>query len=271
VCRDIIIGLSDGLTVPFGLTAGLAALGNSRVVVAGGIAELISGAISMGVGGGLSAQAERDHYRYLKGATRARVKRSCAGELEREVTEVLGCVGLEESLCRRVAVGLMKVENEVSHQENDGKATTRPSSSLMQTVLRTIARKPRIATDEEDSNRLRFSDEVGLTPFLLKFGEGLEEVPTSRIFISAFTIGTSYAIGGLFPLLPYFFIPNVRTALFWSIGVTAVVLVIFGVLKAYHTGGRIGFTGYFQNALQTLFVGFVAAGSAFAICAALET
>ena len=46
-----IIGLSDGLTVPFALTAGLSSLGTSKLVVYGGIAELIAGAISMGVGG----------------------------------------------------------------------------------------------------------------------------------------------------------------------------------------------------------------------------
>ena len=42
--------MSDGLTVPFALTAGLAGLGNSKVVVLGGVAELIAGAISMGCG-----------------------------------------------------------------------------------------------------------------------------------------------------------------------------------------------------------------------------
>lgn len=46
-----IIGLSDGLTVPFALTAGLSSIGDSRIVVMGGLAELIAGAISMGVGG----------------------------------------------------------------------------------------------------------------------------------------------------------------------------------------------------------------------------
>ena len=49
VCR--IIGLSDGLTVPFALTAGLSSLGSSRLVVTGGLAELCAGAISMGLGG----------------------------------------------------------------------------------------------------------------------------------------------------------------------------------------------------------------------------
>ena len=48
---DIIIGLSDGLTVPFALTAGLSSLGDSKLVITGGMAELVSGAISMGLGG----------------------------------------------------------------------------------------------------------------------------------------------------------------------------------------------------------------------------
>jgi VIT1/CCC1 family predicted Fe2+/Mn2+ transporter len=48
---DRIVGLSDGLTVPFALTAGLSGLGSSRLVVTGGLAELCAGAISMGLGG----------------------------------------------------------------------------------------------------------------------------------------------------------------------------------------------------------------------------
>lgn len=46
-----IVGLSDGLTVPFALTAGLSGLGSSKLVVTGGLAELCAGAISMGLGG----------------------------------------------------------------------------------------------------------------------------------------------------------------------------------------------------------------------------
>jgi VIT1/CCC1 family predicted Fe2+/Mn2+ transporter len=62
-----------GLTVPFALTAGLSSLGSSRLVYVAGVAELVSGALSMGVGGYLSAQAERDHYRYLRKSTRVSV------------------------------------------------------------------------------------------------------------------------------------------------------------------------------------------------------
>ena len=62
VMSDIIIGLSDGLTVPFALTAGLSSLGNSKLVITGGLAELVSGAISMGLGGYLAAKSESDYY-----------------------------------------------------------------------------------------------------------------------------------------------------------------------------------------------------------------
>lgn len=58
VISDAIIGLSDGLTVPFALTAGLSALGDTKVVIYGGLAELTAGAISMGLGGYLGAKSE---------------------------------------------------------------------------------------------------------------------------------------------------------------------------------------------------------------------
>lgn len=58
VISDAIIGLSDGLTVPFALTAGLSALGSKNVVIYGGLAELTAGAISMGLGGYLGARSE---------------------------------------------------------------------------------------------------------------------------------------------------------------------------------------------------------------------
>lgn len=55
---DAIIGISDGMTVPFALTAGLASLGDTRVVVLGGLAELVAGALSMGLGGFIGAKSE---------------------------------------------------------------------------------------------------------------------------------------------------------------------------------------------------------------------
>src|ERR1700712_1838293 len=61
--RDIVIGMSDGLTVPFALAAGLSgAVSNSTIIVIAGIAEICAGSIAMGLGGYLAGKTEQDHY-----------------------------------------------------------------------------------------------------------------------------------------------------------------------------------------------------------------
>ncbi|GAA5996883.1 Ccc1p [Rhodotorula paludigena] len=271
VVKDIIIGLADGLTVPFALTAGLSSLGSSRLVYTAGIAELVSGALSMGVGGYLSAQAERDHYRYLRKNTRERVLRSCAGEMEREVNAILSPLGVDVALSRRVAGALLSVEATLPPPE--------APQSIFRQCLNTIARRPRFSNVQSDSERARLlptkaededEEEKGLTAFLLKFGEGLEETTDARLFISAITIGLSYFLGGLVPLLPYFFIEFARDALWWSVGITTIVLLAFGAVKTYFTGAAIGVGGYAYGSISTLLVGGAAAAASFGIVRALE-
>lgn len=61
--RDIVIGMSDGLTVPFALAAGLSgAVATSRLVVTAGFAEVAAGSIAMGLGGYLAARGDAEHY-----------------------------------------------------------------------------------------------------------------------------------------------------------------------------------------------------------------
>src|SRR5215831_7293101 len=61
--RDIVIGMSDGLTVPFALAAGLSgATVATRVIVTAGLAEIAAGSISMGLGGYLAARSDAEHY-----------------------------------------------------------------------------------------------------------------------------------------------------------------------------------------------------------------
>src|SRR5581483_7640071 len=61
--RDVVIGMSDGLTVPFALAAGLSgAISNTRFIVIGGLAEIAAGSIAMGLGGYLAARGEAEHY-----------------------------------------------------------------------------------------------------------------------------------------------------------------------------------------------------------------
>jgi len=61
--RDIVIGMSDGLTVPFALAAGLTgAIASSRIVLTAGFAEIAAGSIAMGLGGYLAARSDAEHY-----------------------------------------------------------------------------------------------------------------------------------------------------------------------------------------------------------------
>ena len=72
--RDIVIGMSDGLTVPFALAAGLSgAVVSTEIIVIAGIAEIAAGSIAMGLGGYLAGKTEQEHY---------------ASELKREYEEV---------------------------------------------------------------------------------------------------------------------------------------------------------------------------------------
>src|ERR1700719_149725 len=61
--RDIVIGMSDGLTVPFALAAGLSgAVSSTAIIVTAGLAEIVAGSIAMGLGGYLAARSDAEHY-----------------------------------------------------------------------------------------------------------------------------------------------------------------------------------------------------------------
>lgn len=83
--RDVVIGMSDGLTVPFALAAGLSGAGNSmRVVVLAGLAEIAAGSIAMGLGGFLAAQGDAQHY----ASERAREEREIVERTRDEEEEI---------------------------------------------------------------------------------------------------------------------------------------------------------------------------------------
>ena len=83
--RDVVIGMSDGLTVPFALAAGLSgAVESTRIVVTAGLAEVAAGAIAMGLGGYLAARGDREHY----DSELAREQREVVDKTDFEVAEV---------------------------------------------------------------------------------------------------------------------------------------------------------------------------------------
>lgn len=109
--RDIVIGMSDGLTVPFALAAGLSgAVASSGIVVTAGIAEIVAGSIAMGLGGFLAGQTEADHYQSELKREYDEVKRVPEQE-KTEVMEVFAGFGLSKSLQQQVAEEMAKDEN----------------------------------------------------------------------------------------------------------------------------------------------------------------
>ncbi|EGU72750.1 hypothetical protein FOXB_16739 [Fusarium oxysporum f. sp. conglutinans Fo5176] len=74
--RDAIIGLADGLTVPFALTAGLSSIGSSQHVILGGVAELFAGSISMGLGAYLATITDAHHFEVEEAREQRQVNRT---------------------------------------------------------------------------------------------------------------------------------------------------------------------------------------------------
>ena len=93
--RDIVIGMSDGLTVPFALAAGLTGLAaaTAGIIVTAGLAEIAAGSIAMGLGGYLAAKSDAEHYAKEREREKLEVKEIPEEEM-REVAEVFHSYGL---------------------------------------------------------------------------------------------------------------------------------------------------------------------------------
>ncbi|MDE1193561.1 MAG: VIT1/CCC1 transporter family protein [Arachidicoccus sp.] len=208
---DIIIGLSDGLTVPFALAAGLSgAVAHNNIIITAGIAELVAGSISMGLGGYLAGKTEQEHY---------------ASEYKRENDEVDKVPDVEKEEVKQVFA-----EYGISKKLQDEFA------------------------DELSKNKERWVD------FMMRFELGMQK-PDERIATkSALTIGLSYLVGGMVPLLPYFITDKPLTGLKWSVVTTLLFLFLFGYVKTKFTG-----QSPFKGAVKTVFIGVIAAFAAYYI------
>jgi VIT1/CCC1 family predicted Fe2+/Mn2+ transporter len=215
VVRDIVIGMSDGLTVPFalaaGLTGGLAGTANpTAIIVTAGLAEIAAGSIAMGLGGYLAAKSDAEHYQ---------------SEREREKKEV---AEIPEEEMREVA--------EVFESYGLSREETWP-------IVQALRKNPQHWID-----------------FMMRFELGLEKPDPKRAFVSALTIAGAYIAGGFIPLAPYIALHSPTTALFYSISLTLLALIVFGFVKGRFTGMK-----PLRSALQTALIGSAAAGAAFLI------
>jgi vacuolar iron transporter family protein len=106
--RDIVIGMSDGLTVPFALAAGLTgAINSPAIIVTAGLAEIAAGSIAMGLGGYLAAKSDAEHY----AKEREREKREVVDipeEEMREVAQVFHSYGLSHEESAPIVKALSK-------------------------------------------------------------------------------------------------------------------------------------------------------------------
>jgi VIT1/CCC1 family predicted Fe2+/Mn2+ transporter len=209
--RDVVIGMADGLTVPFALAAGLAAaVASTKIIVTAGLAEIAAGAIAMGLGGYLAARTDAEHY----GSERARENWEIDNVGDKEVQEVRAIFN---------GYGL--------------------KGDALKTVVAAVT-----------SDRQRWLD------FMMRFELGLEEPDPKRAPISAGTIAASYLVGGLIPLAPYILLSSISEAFAYSVGFTAVALIVFGGIKGHFTG-----VNKTKSAAQTLLVGGLAAAAAYAL------
>jgi VIT1/CCC1 family predicted Fe2+/Mn2+ transporter len=215
VVRDIVIGMSDGLTVPFALAAGLSgAVSSTAIIVTAGLAEISAGSIAMGLGGYLAAKSDAEHYR---------------SEREREKQEVVS-IPREE----------MSEVAEVFREYGLNEAEITP-------IVQALRKRPKAWVD-----------------FMMRFELGLEEPDPKRALRSALTIGASYIAGGLIPLAPYIVLKDARLALWTSVIVTLIALLVFGFVKGRFTGAS-----PLRSALQTMLIGGLAAAAAFVIARAI--
>ena len=215
--RDVVIGMADGLTVPFALAAGLAAaVSSTNVIVTAGLAEIVAGAIAMGLGGYLAARTDAEHYV----AERARENWEIDNLRDKEIQE--------------------------TSEIFEGYGLT---GDVLNTVVAAIT-----------SERTRWLD------FMMRFELGLEKPDPKRAPISAGTIAISYVIGGLIPLAPYILLSNISEAFGYSVGLTALALILFGGIKGQFTG-----ISKAKSAGQTLLVGGLAATAAYILAHAFSS
>ena len=106
--RDVVIGMSDGLTVPFALAAGLSgAVNSTSIIVIAGIAEIAAGSIAMGLGGYLAGKTEQDHYSSELKREYYEVDNLRDREIE-ETKEFFANIGLSEDLQNKATEEIAK-------------------------------------------------------------------------------------------------------------------------------------------------------------------
>ncbi|KAF4785183.1 hypothetical protein HER10_EVM0003489 [Colletotrichum scovillei] len=247
---DFTLGFSDGLTVPFALTAGLSSLGRSETVIYAGLAEICAGCISMGIGGYLAARdsSHNDPSTVQPSPVDEEEQGmlSSAGRHSEDVIDdekhLTGGAIDEDGAVLRYLQPLGLPETTVAMVIGAVRSQSGGLSWASERINSTQANRPDafVEVDTIDKSRL------------------LE----SPIF-SGLSIAIGYLCGGMVPLLPYFFASSVGHGLLWSIVVCLIALFIFGAGKSWLLGdGKTSRTRCLWEGFQMTLFGCCAAGAA---------
>jgi vacuolar iron transporter family protein len=226
--RDVVIGLSDGLTVPFALAAGLSgAVSSAHIIVLAGLAEIAAGSIAMGLGGYLAARGDAEHY---------------ASELKREQTEV---------------IDRPDDEAEEIYQIFDQYSVPREAAAPVLAALQQnhpayvdFMMRFELGLEQPKPNRAHRSAITIAASYIA--GGMVPLLPYMFVHPPWGPAGTDIVNNPL--------IPTTAAALKFSVLITLLALAFFGALK-----GRLLGTGALRSAMQTSLIGGAAAAAAYTL------
>ncbi|KAK3321281.1 VIT family-domain-containing protein [Cercophora scortea] len=231
---DFTLGFADGLTVPFALTAGLSSLGDTSTVIFAGMAEIVAGSISMGIGGYLAARGE------IVASRRAEKEQNAAASAASDAD------GNEESPLRGG-------DEEQNEKLNMSSADSGESHTVTMATIKYLAPLG-LPHHLEAAVLAHITQHVyngGAMPELSTRSDNERPSSSMSAVWSGLSVSLGYLLGGSLPLFPYFFVSGVEDGLLWSFLVCVVALFAFGFTKDFvlnneesrHVGGSDGAEG----------------------------
>ncbi len=182
-------------------------------------------------------------------------------------TAIIVTAGLAEIAAGSIAMGLggyMAAKSDAEHYAKEREREKREVAEIPHEEMREVAEVFQAYGLTEDQTwpivQALKQQPRNWVDFMMRFELGLEKPNPKRALTSALTIAGAYTVGGLIPLAPYILSHTASSALLWSVVLTLTALLIFGFVKGRFTG-----TKPIKSALQTAFIGSVAAGAAFGI------
>lgn len=215
IIKDVVIGMSDGLTVPFALAAGLSgAVTDNHLIIVAGIAEIAAGAIAMGLGGYLSGQTELHHYQSELKREYWEIEHKRDWEIK-EVKDIFLEMGLNETIADEATAELIKDEkkwvdfmmrHELGLEEPDEKRATKSAFNIgISYIIGGIIPLTAYFLTDTPHQGLLYSTAITLVCLFIfgyyrskMTGQPLWEGATKTMIIGAIAAATAYAVAKTF-------------------------------------------------------------------------